>query len=118
MRFLAGDKTYAIEFRREHREVKYFEGQEEKVRPSKFPYTICKIVEVDPDLPSAKWKVFREHTVGCRHNQVFKAEEGRLWGLRAISRTVTKDFRKAMWHAYLNRKAPIKHKVVEKVTVH
>lgn len=137
MKFRFNGADYQIEFQREYKPVRvgfaqagdpvldekgkptfndkgepkvYLEDQD-LVRPSKFPYTTVKLwAQVDG---AAKPELKRSATVGAHHTEEFNVERGRLIALRQITKTITKDLKRAMWKAYLNRDADARRQKAE-----
>ena len=107
MLFDFGGHTYAIDFKREHRER--YDGS-----LSRYPYTTANIHRIDdPKLPTEKNPVFRTYTVGCSHRDRFSFEAGRKAALTMAIYdapdgdpkygALTKEFRTAVWTAYHSR---------------
>lgn len=107
MRFTVDGVEYRIAFKRVHDQVKYFDHVNgvEVVRPSTYPSTIVTIYKGQD--------VFRTDSVKCHHSEKFGPhrnlkEQGRLLALRKISATLDKEFKAAMWQAYVNRNKKVK----------
>lgn len=95
MRFMYGEDLFEIEFQRTKR-------QRALGGPKTFPDTTVRLLRYKPDGQFSE--IYREATVGCSIYDKFTLEGGRLAALRAISRTLGKDFKRTMWSTYLNRK--------------
>lgn len=103
MRFEHKGKLYALEFSRDYRQISYKEGLTVRSERPYTTVTILEITEPDKRVQSIR-KVYRTATVGCWHKEpVFTLEKGRLHALRAVSKSVDKDFKRAMWDAYQKR---------------
>lgn len=135
MRFTLNGRTFAVEFQREHKirevwvdnpaykdkkpsEIKQMkkDGVPEHVpelRPSKFPYTTARVVEILQEaqrdaegqvIVPAVTAVFQEAVVGARHNEKFDPEMGRRFALRNLTRTLPREMRPIVWRLYMGRK--------------
>lgn len=112
MRFVFETRLFAIEFRRDYRKIERVDenGKLHKVQ-TKFPYTTCNILELDPTSRNEKGfithknsKVFQTATVGAWHKEPnFTLETGRLRALRNVTRTLPKEMRPLVWDAYFGR---------------
>lgn len=110
MRFQVGDEAFAIEFRREVREVRVrdpFIKNAVNTMKSQYPFTTVNIT-VASDKPKREWEIVHTATVGCFKNDAFSIEEGRRFALRSLCKKLPgmKEFKAAMWSAYLTRKDP------------
>lgn len=108
MRFSFGGKQFAIDFRREFKQLRRedAEGQEAFVN-SKYPSTTVNILELDPTEKGSikNAKVFATATVSCWSKEpVFSLEKGRQRALRNVTRTLPKEMKPLVWFTYMNRK--------------
>lgn len=104
MRFTFAGKTFRIEFERKRKTVHVrnpFEDGEINAIMSSFPYTTVRILEEMNDGLQAS--LYRTATVGCSLHDRFSFEDGRIAALRAITTTIPKPMRKALWDGYIKR---------------
>lgn len=122
MRFVVGGEEFRISFHRDFPEVRFFDPTvvKEIDKNTFVPDGDIKIVGGRPVIvgdyvtrkstyPSTTvtvWKgndVFRTDTVKSHHTDKITQEQGRILALRKISLTLDKEFKRAMWEAYVKR---------------
>lgn len=92
-------QRYFIDFKYHRKAIQTWDG---KVEVSKNPYTTVFIMkDMGPELESDE--IFLSHTVGATPKTNFSRPDGRIWALRAVGRTLSPEFREAMWGAYMKR---------------
>jgi hypothetical protein len=102
MRFTVFDQEFSMEFSRAHREIPVHndDGTTTFVL-SKYPYTTIMLWR---HLQGENPEVYRTATVGAWHKEkTFTLERGRLCALRAVSTTLDRVVKAAMWDAYMRR---------------
>jgi hypothetical protein len=105
MKFKFDGRSFRLAFERKHKDVTILkDGVATKVR-SLYPYTTAKLYEERLGLEAS---IVAQATVGCLPGDTYSNAKGRLFALRALNavlgrRNHTKDFRRAMWEAYINR---------------
>ena len=102
MKFEHEGNMYSLDFQRERKPVVVGATPEgEPVQaPSLYPYTT---VVLWRKMKDGTLELFRTATVGCWHGEYFTLEKGRLQALRLVSKTLSKELKKKMWAAYMNR---------------
>jgi len=116
MKFTFDGRRYALGFEREHQQVVILRDGKHHTVKSVYPYTTVTLSEFTTDKPV----VVSYATVGCLPSDKYSNALGRLMSLRALNHTLSKnqrfskDFRAAMWRAYLNR-GKQQEKVIEGV---
>lgn len=100
MKFLYKGNRFEICFHRKHKELT---SQVDGPVTSTKPYTTCEVNLLNED--GTFRSIYRTATVGCWKRDTFSPEKGRLGTLRVISKekSLSKDFKKAMWGAYMGR---------------
>lgn len=102
MKYAYNGNEYTIEFKREHKTVTVFDAYGNAAAfKSKHPYTTVTLYRQATTDPIKQ--IYRTATVGAYWQDAYTHEEGRLAALRAISKTLTKESRKPLWEAYINR---------------
>lgn len=108
MRFEFEGRTYVIEFQRDNAVIHLPEGDRFK------RYTSARLFEVNE---KGEQKLVRGYKVSCSHHDKFSYEAGRKAALvmalydaptkgggePVLGKTLTKEFRKAVWAAYHGR---------------
>lgn len=105
MKFTHEGTEYLIEFERQHKTFIVYDPimQADKEVPSKWPYTIVRILELIPG-PIVTYKTYREATVGAWHREpTFSLEKGRLRALALVTRTLPKTMKPLLWKTYMQR---------------
>ncbi len=97
-----GLESFFLDFKRHSKEVTTWSGVK---RPSSKPYTTVFIMK-DGGFGSTSDEIFLSHTVGCLASDQFDRAKGRISALRAVGKTLSPEFRAAMWTAYMTRKPP------------
>ena len=98
MKFDYDGLTYAVGFSRQ-----WFDITQGEEIVNTTPYTTVTIKIVDPGTPPASWATYRTATVGkWKHDQDIRAL-GRVHALRAVSTTLSKGMRRALWQTYMHR---------------
>jgi len=105
MRFTFEGKEYKLSFERRHKHVTLLQGNRKVTVPSKYPYTTVTLYD---RAPSGAPSVLASATVGCAPTDSYSNEKGRLFALKELTNAlrryrISKEFRTAMWHAYVNR---------------
>src|SRR5688500_3002745 len=110
MQFEFDGKRYRIAFERQRRSVNVMRGGRVKQITSKHPFTTVKVYQLVAGEPPTK---AYEATVGCFTQDTYSHREGAKQALRALTELLqrtaggktkqSKDFRRALWQAYINR---------------
>lgn len=100
MRFTHDSKIYDISFKR-HYGTMSGRGDLPLAAPTRHRYTTVDIGILSDD--GEEVVPYRTATVGCHHTDHFTLEQGRLAALRSVGKALSKDERKEMWDAYINR---------------
>jgi len=108
--FTFNNLKYEIEFERVSRNVRVgFNDEGQPIyRPSKYPTTVVTLWQISPSkmnnfrTHNGDYK-FRDASAACYHKDKFTLEKGRLAALKMVGKTLSKEMRKIMWTAYLNR---------------
>jgi hypothetical protein len=112
MSFEYEGEKYFLDFKYTHSKKLTWYGQEVE---TKNPNTTVFIMKNNgSELTSDE--IYLSHTVGCFAKDRFSRSIGRITALRAVGKTLTKEFRRAMWEAYAKR-VPPKPKKEPKVAV-
>lgn len=100
MRFKFNGETFVIEFRRGPGLIPDREDLK-MATATTFPNTTVFLSKQEAD---GKRVPYLTATVGAWHKEKFTKEKGRLAALRAVSKTCSKAFKKALFEAYINRR--------------
>jgi len=112
MKFEFDGLQYVLEFERSSKQVTVGSQKDEKGNrravkaTSRYPYTTVRIIQLPKnvkDVTRGSRVVYRTATVGAYHKDNFTLERGRILALRAVSQTLTKEFKRVMWDAYMHR---------------
>lgn len=93
-----GEKFF-LDFKYHKKQVETISGEK---RESTHPYTTVFIMRDRRDTHESD-EVFLSHTVGVLPKFNFSRPDGRIWALRAVGKTLSKNFRRQMWEAYAKR---------------
>lgn len=111
--------NYVLEFSRDYKTVELWvkdaAGNRHKQKVlSTYPYTTARVVQLQPNGDRIVWK---SASVGCHPLDKFTQASGRLWAMKRLTNGkggFPKDFKAALWDAYLNRNLQPKAKVEDK----
>ena len=113
MRFEFGGKTYFLEFQREHRDITTIHNGTAKTVKSTYPYTTARLLLQSAEPLKTPHDEVAKATVGCMPGDKYSNAAGRLFALRALTSRLRRmaerfggydrEFREAMWKAYVER---------------
>ena len=113
MRFEFGGKTYFLEFQREHRDITTIHNGTTKTVKSTYPYTTARLLLQSAEPLKTPHDEVAKATVGCMPGDKYSNAAGRLFALRALTSRLRRmaerfggydrEFREAMWKAYVER---------------
>ena len=113
MRFEFGGKTYFLEFQREHRDITTIHNGTAKTVKSTYPYTTARLLLQSAEPLKTPHDEIAKATVGCMPGDKYSNAAGRLFALRALTSRLRRmaerfggydrEFREAMWKAYVER---------------
>lgn len=96
MRFVFDGATYELEFERNRRAKN---TTEKGLAPSRLT-TVRLVKSQSGKLPG---EIVRTATTACSTLDKFEVERGRITALRAISKTMDRRLKEAMWTSYIQR---------------